>query len=142
MTRWRIAPFALLLLTACDAQPTITSPIACQERILAVKQSSAIDLTQQARTLSNAFHELAQGYAKLDVSDSNARQRDWVKRLERATSNISKRAAAADTVKPNKTARDSRMPNPAVMELSADISGYQNQLQMMVRELREMQSGR
>lgn len=138
----RAMPLTLLgALVACDAQPAITSPVACQQRILAVKQSTVIDLAHQARTLSNAFRELSEGYAKLDVSDCNETQRSWIDRLRKATSDISKRAAEIDSAKQSKAASDSRIPDPAVMELSADISGYQNRLEIIKRELKAMQAG-
>lgn len=108
---------------------------------MAVKENTAIDLTQQKRTLSSVFYELAQGYAKLDVSDCDARQRDWIKRLQQMTSDISKRAADTDTIKPGKKAGKSRTLDPAVMQLSADINLYQIQLDIMRRELRNMRLG-
>lgn len=131
------APWALLALAACGA-PQPASPIACQERILAVRQSASLD-PAQSRTLSNAFHELARRYAELDESDCNERQRLQLDQLERISADLSKLAADADKVKQGKAVRESRMPDQTVIELATGLQGYENRLSTLRRELRDMQ---
>lgn len=137
-----VMPLALLgTLAACDAAPAIQSPIACQERIVAVRKGASLD-PAQSRTLSNAFHELSRRYAGIDASDCTEKQRLQIGQLQRITDDLSKLAADADKVKQGKTLNDSRMPDPAVLKLANDLQGYENRLSVLRRELREMQAGR
>lgn len=139
MTLRRLAPFALLLLAACDAQPAITSPVPCQERILAVRQSTSLN-PEQSRTLANGFRLLSQAYADLDETDCTPRQKRQLDDLERLTADLSTLAAKADQV--DKRNANSRAPDPAVMQLAADMQAFDDRLSVLRRELREMQASR
>lgn len=139
MTLRYAVSLALLALAGCGA-PEISDPVPCQERILAVRQSASLD-PAQSRTLSNAFRELSRRYAELDESDCSERQRIQLDQLERISADLSKLAADADQAKLGKAARDSRMPDQAVLTLANELQAYENRLSVLRRQLREMQRG-
>lgn len=136
--KYQMVTIGVLLLAACDAQPVVQSPIACQERILAVRQHASLD-PAQSRTPSNAFRKLAKRYAELNEEDCSGKQRLQLDQLEAISNQLSNLAANADRVNQGKAQRESRMPDPAVLALASELQGYENRLSALRRELREMQ---
>lgn len=140
--RSAFAPFALLLLAGCDAQPVLENPVACQQRIIDVRVAQQI-APDGSGDIAQGFTQLAKAYAAVETGDcSEAQKRKLVTMREKAAE-LATLADAATKADRSAAARNSRLPNnDAHIAFMTALQGFENRQALLRRELREMQSGK
>ena len=131
--------FTILLLAACDAQPVIQSPLACQQRIVEVRANELLAPTGAAN-VEGSFRDLAARYSKIDISDCNDAQKRRIAQLEQQSKELARLAADATKAGQSASTRNTRLPSSeAHIAFMTALQDYENRQAQLKRELREMQ---
>ena len=138
--RWRSAPFALLLLAGCDAQPVLESPIACQQRIIDIRVAQQI-APEDSGNVALGFERLAKAYASTATTGCSDAQKRRIEQLKLQSEELSRLAEAATKAGQSAANRKTRLPNSdAHIAFMTALQNFENRQAQLRRELREMQA--
>lgn len=140
--RWRLVPFALLLLAGCDAQPVLESPVVCQQRIIDIRVAQQI-APEDSGDVSRGFERLSKAYAQAATAGCTDSQIRRIEQLKRQSQQLATLAAAATKAGQSAANRNRRLPNSdAHIAFMTALQNFENRQAQLRRELREMQAER